>query len=131
VKWLWLVLLVGGCARPPACLLPGQTRMVAIEMFFGRGIVGRGPVTEAEWAGFAAREIAPRFPDGFTVLDGQGQWRDPRTGRVGGEASKVVLIDVAAGGDLAARVQAVALAYRLAFRQLAVGVASHDVCAAF
>jgi hypothetical protein len=105
--------------------------MVAIEMFFGRDVAGRGPVTEAEWAGFAAREITPRFPDGFTVLDGRGQWRDPQTGRVTGEGSKVVDIDVAAGGDVAARVAAIAAAYRRDFRQESVGISSHDVCAAF
>ncbi len=126
-----LVLLVGACAARPACLLPGQTRMLAIEMFFGRDITGRGTVTEAEWAAFAAREMTPRFPDGFTVLDGRGQWRDPRTGAIGGEASKVVLIDVAPADDVAARVDAVASAYRREFRQLAVGVSSHEVCAAF
>ncbi len=126
-----LVLLLGACTARPACLLPGQTRMLAIEMFFGRDIAGRGPVTEAEWAGFAAREITPRFPDGFTVLDGRGQWRDPTTGKVGGEASKVVLIDVTAGSDAAARVDSVASAYRHAFRQIAVGISTSEVCAAF
>lgn len=133
MRWgvVGLVLLLGGCATPPACLLPGQTRMLSIEMFFGRDIAGRGPVTEAEWAAFAAQEITPRFPDGFTVLDGRGQWLNPRTGTIGGEPAKVVLIDMAAGRDVAARVEAIASAYRSAFRQIAVGVSSHEVCAAF
>ncbi len=41
---------------------------------------GRAPLTDAEWAEFAAQTITPNFPDGFTVFDGEGQWRNPQTG---------------------------------------------------
>jgi hypothetical protein len=88
-------------------------------------------VSEAEWAEFAAREITPRFPDGFSVFDVRGQWLNPRTRAIGREDSKMVRVVVPGGGDLGARVEAVSLAYRRRFHQEAVGVVSSAVCAAF
>ncbi len=127
-----IVLPLCGCvATRPACLLPSQKPMLAIDMFFGRDIAGRAPVSEAAWAAFARAEITPRFPDGFTVIDARGQWLDPETNSIGAEASKMVRIDVAPGADVAARVAAVADAYKARFHQMAVGVSSAAVCAAF
>jgi hypothetical protein len=80
----WL-LLFAGCAELPApassCLLPAEQHMLVAELFFGHNIKGRQPLSDAEWAEFAAQTIAPNFPDGFTLFDGEGQWRNPGTGR--------------------------------------------------
>jgi hypothetical protein len=120
--------------RPAAvasCLLPAQRPMLEIDFFFGRDIEGRKPLTDAEWAAFAAAELTPRFPDGFTVLDGHGQWLNPQTHTIGGEGSKLVRAVVTPGPDVAAKVEAVSLAYRQQFHQVAVGVVTAPVCAAF
>jgi len=83
-------LLLAGCAEspgpiPPAapytCRLPAEEQMLVAELFFSRGIDGREPLTDAEWAEFAAQTITPDIPDGFTVFDGEGQWRNPRPGK--------------------------------------------------
>ena len=66
--------------------------MLVAELFFGRNINGRAPVTDAEWAEFAAWVITANFPDGFTVFDGNGQWRNPQTGRIGHEPTKILLV---------------------------------------
>jgi hypothetical protein len=127
-------LAIAGCNAAPvagACLLARQKPMVSVDFYFGRDIAGRGPLTDAEWADFAAREITKRFPDGFSVLDGGGQWRDPESGTVTREASKIVRVVVPGGGNVSARVEAVSLAYRQQFHQQAVGVVSAPVCAAF
>jgi len=34
-------------------------------------------VTEQQWADFVAAEITPHFPQGLTIDDAVGQWRDP------------------------------------------------------
>jgi hypothetical protein len=82
-------MLIAGCAEPPGptlpalpytCLLPEEQRMLVAELFFSRSIKGRGPLSDAEWTEFAAQTITPNFPDGFTVFDGEGQWRNPQTG---------------------------------------------------
>jgi hypothetical protein len=62
--------------------------MLVAELFFGRGIKGRESLTDAEWAEFSAQTIIPNFPDGFTVFDGEGQWRNPQTGHIAGSRTK-------------------------------------------
>jgi hypothetical protein len=124
--------MVSGCAAPPtACLLPRQTRTVKVDLYFGRDVEGRAPVSDAEWADFARTEITPRFPDGFTVVDARGQWLNPRTQLIGGEATKLVEIAAPDGAKTAMGVEAISQAYRVRFHQDSVGVTSVDVCAAF
>ena len=123
---------VSGCAAEPgACLLPGQTRMVEVDLYFGGAVSGRGPVSEVEWADFARAEITPRFPDGFTVIDARGQWLNPRTGRIAEEPTKLVQIVAPRGATTAAGLTTIAAAYRARFHQDAVGITSVGVCGAF
>jgi len=121
----------GVASMPGACVLPTQKPMIDVDFYFGRDIASRAAVTDAEWEAFAAREITPRFPDGFTILDAQGQWRNPTSGKVTREASKLVRVIAPGGGNLSARVEAISLAYRQRFHQDAVGVVTTPVCAAF
>jgi hypothetical protein len=126
------LLLFAGCAvQPPPCLLASQRPMAVIDMFFGRDVPGRAPVSDDEWAAFVAAQVAPRFPAGFTVFDASGQWLSPAGGRVVREASKMVRMVAPAAPDLAARVQGVSDAYKGLFRQESVGVVSTEGCAAF
>ena len=90
---------LAGCSASPAsstapyaCLLPFEQRMLVAELFFGRGIAGRAPLTDAEWAEFAAQTIAPNFPDGFTVFDGRGPLAQPATGYAVGERTKILIV---------------------------------------
>jgi len=135
----WLLLLAG-CADfpeslPPAtpysCLLPAEQRMLVAELFFGRGIKGRQPLTDAEWAEFAAQTITPNFPDGFTVFDGEGQWRNPQTGQIAGGRTKILLVAAKREPDLARRLSTVIDAYKTQFHQRSVGIITRDACAAF
>jgi hypothetical protein len=130
----WLLLLAG-CAEPPAtaspCLLPAQQRMLVAELFFGRNIKGRQALSDAEWAEFAVRTIAPNFPDGFTVFDGEGQWRNPLTGQIAGGGTKILLVAVKSEPDLSRRLSAVIDAYKAQFHQQSVGIITRDTCAAF
>jgi hypothetical protein len=118
-------------AQPYACLLPGEQRMLVAELFFGRDIAGRGPLTDTEWSEFAAQAVTPNFPDGFTAFDGDGQWQNPGTGRIARERTKVVLVAAKRQPDLAPRLQAVIDAYKRRFHQQSVGVITRDSCAAF
>ena len=126
---------LSACAAPPApvysCLLPEEQRMLIAELFFGRDVKGRGPLSDAEWAEFAEQTITPSFPDGFTVFDGEGQWRNPRTGRIAREPTKILLVASNRTPDLARRLAAVIDAYKARFHQQAVGVITRDSCAAF
>ncbi|MDC7788640.1 DUF3574 domain-containing protein [Rhodoplanes sp. TEM] len=137
-----------------------ETVSVVTELFFGRDADGRRVVSEADWADFLAREVTPRFPDGLTVYDARGQWRDAK-GRLAREATKVLLLvtpadaaapaapgaavagtSVATAGATAAasvlagprredRVAAIVDAYKRRFRQKSVLVLTRSACARF
>ena len=87
---LALPLLLAGCAAPPACP-PGMREATEASLFFGRSRAGMEVVSDADWTGFLAQVVTPRFPDGLTVLDAAGQWRD-RTGRIDRERAKLLLL---------------------------------------
>ena len=53
---------------------------------------GARPLSEAEWRAFAAEIVTPNFPDGFTAFDAEGQWRNPATGAVARQPTKVLLV---------------------------------------
>lgn len=105
--------------------------MLVAEVFFGRDIPGRAQLSEAEWGTFAADTITANFPDGFTVFDGEGQWRNPATGAIARQPTKVLLVAVPRHPDLAGRLGAVIDAYKARFGQQSVGVITRDSCAAF
>ena len=135
------LLALAGCAAvptppapsPPAyvCLLPSEQRMLVAELFFGRDIKGRAPLTDAEWAAFIENIITPNFPDGFTVFDGEGQWRNPRTGHIARAPTKVLLVAAPRTPDLARRLSAVIDTFKSQFHQQSVGLITRDSCAAF
>ena len=89
-------------------------------------------MTEAEWARFMAEVVTPAFPDGLTVLDGMGQWRNA-AGRVSREDSKILLL-VLPGQDQAAasaRLAPVTAAWKARFAQESVLTVFRAGCAAF
>ena len=116
---------------PYACVLPTERRTLVAEMFFSRGIKGREPLTDVEWAEYAAQTITPNFPDGFTVFDGEGQWRNPRTGAIAHDPTKILLVAVKPEPGFAGRLAAVIDAYKLRFHQQSVGIITRESCAAF
>jgi hypothetical protein len=101
------------------------------QLYFGRSIPGGGEVDEAAWAAFLTAELGPRFPDGFTVLDATGQWRDPETGALTEERTKLVEIAVPASAETARRLEEVRAAYRTRFAQRSVGLVTTPACADF
>jgi hypothetical protein len=124
-------------AAPPSpapyqCILPQEQRMLVAELFFGRDKAGRKAVSDAEWADFLAKTVTPNFPDGLTVFDGYGQWRNPETGLIGRSPSvKIVLIAAKRSPDLAGRLNTVMEAYKTRFHQQSIGIITRDSCAAF
>jgi len=117
-------------AQSVACSAPQQP-MQQIELMFGRNIGRRLGVSETAWSRFLAREVTPHFPDGLTVLDTAGQWRDPAGGRLLRESSKLVIIVTADDAAVRDRIASIVAAYKQQFHQKSVGVVTSPVCAAF
>ena len=132
-----LVLPVAGCqtlATAPIvgpCSYPASKQMLLVEMAFGRNVKGGPGVSDADWEQFQRETLSEQFPDGLTVLDGIGEWADPRAKRMLTERSKWVIV---AAPDNSATVQAIKTvtdAYKRRFGQDSVLVITNTRCVAF
>ncbi len=133
MRWLVLAALavLPSCAvLPQVCTLPAQAMLTA-ELTFGRKIGDRIGVSEAAFATFVAREITPRFPDGLTVIDAKGQWRDSDRVTIVREPSKIVLLTVADDPARRADIAAIAEAYKRQFQQQSVLTSIRATCVTF
>ena len=116
---LVLALTLGSCApavraNPPAP--PAAEAWVADRLYFGRSIPDGGTVSDTAWAAFLAEVVTPRFPDGLTVLRGEGQWRDS-AGAIIQEASFVLELYHPASAGAHAALEEIAAEYKRRFRQ--------------
>ncbi len=115
-----------------ACPLSTEKQANVAQLFFGRSIEGRKPLTDAEWSEFAATVLSRYFPDGFTAYDGDGQWFDPRSRKIVRERSKIVVIAFTGSDEeFSRKIHAVSSDYRGRFRQQSVGLITEKACAAF
>jgi hypothetical protein len=126
-----VLLAVAGCTPPqtaaPACPAPLKPAL-EVDLYFG-GEAGNGrAVSEAEWAAFLAEEVTPRFPDGLSVLDVAGQYREP-SGRTVRERTKLLVVVVFDAPAHRPKVQAVVDAYNRRHSQNSVFRTEHSVCA--
>ncbi|HUK57787.1 MAG TPA: DUF3574 domain-containing protein [Stellaceae bacterium] len=117
-------------AAQDACTLPGQTRMLVAELFFGRASP-KGEVTEEQWRAFLREQATPRFPAGLTAFDAFGQWQDPATQKIGRERTKVLLIATDDTDAARQKIADLAAVWRKKFAQKSVGIVTRDECAAF
>ena len=60
------------------------------ELYFGRSVPGGGLVSDQDWEEFLSNIVTPLFPDGFTVLNGRGQYREA-SGKIAREPSHVLV----------------------------------------
>src|SRR3569833_1817848 len=67
----------GAQAKAPMVCPTGQSRAETVELVFGRNEGDHLAVSEADWRRFIDEEVTPRFPDGLSVMDVQGQWKAP------------------------------------------------------
>lgn len=92
-------------------------RQQSSSLFFGTAIADQGRVEAADWGRFVDEAIVPRFPDGFTLLAGQGAWRSSRTGEVVREDSRILVV-VHEGDSAPDRaLDAIVADYKMRFRQ--------------
>jgi len=120
----------GAAAPAPAACAAGDTALVRDVVYFGRNRPDGGTVTDAEWQEFLDAVVTPKFPTGFTVLEGTGQWKG-RGGVVERERSAIVtFLHTGSGADRAA-VAEVAAEYKRRFQQEAVLRERAPACARF
>lgn len=120
-----LLLLALPAHAAPACA-PGITA----QLFFGRTSHGH-VIGAAAWRDFLATSVTPRFPDGLTVIEATGQWRQRSTGRIIAEPSTIVEIVTDDSAETQARLNAIRADYKSRFAQESVGLVTTPSCASW
>jgi Protein of unknown function (DUF3574) len=129
---LTLVLALGGGADAQLLdCLGGQRPSQVAELMFGRNIGSRLGVNEADWTRFVDREITSRFPNGLTMFNAAGQWRDEATNKIVREPSKLVQIVLPGQVDDIARLNEIVAAYKRRFKQHSVVMIVRPACVSF
>ena len=114
-----LALLAAGCtAHAPHCAAGAETAVLD-QLYLGASRPHAADVSAAEWAAFSRDEITPRFPQGYTVLEGRGQWRNA-DGSAAREASRVLQVVHPDDAATAAAMSEIAASYKQRFGQEAV-----------
>jgi hypothetical protein len=124
------MLLLAGCASVDRVCRAGLAPMSEAELFFGRDIHSHAVVSDEEWRRFVDDEIAPRFPDGFTVDDSTGQWRS-KDGTIVREVSKRLTIVLRGTANERKSIDAIREAYKRRFQQESVLLLEYPVCGSF
>ena len=121
---------LGACAQPgapPVCAAPLKPAL-EVDLYFGRDKQGGGEVSEAEWAAFLTDTVTPRFPDGLSVLNVEGQTREP-SGRIVRERTKLMVVVVFDAPAHQGKVREIIEAYNSRFGQHGVFRSEQPVCA--
>ena len=122
-----LIALTAASAAQPSLQCTGnQKPWIVAELLFGRS-----NVSDFNWDRFLTAEVTPRFPDGLTVYDARGQWRNPQTKTISRERTKVVMIAVPPDAGNDAKLQEIIAAYKTRFKQQSVGLIVRPSCVSF
>jgi hypothetical protein len=89
-----------------------------------------GRIGEGQWRAFLSKKVTPRFTDGLTVWEADGQWRGS-DGRINRERAKVLLLVHSENPQVRAALSAIIADYKHDFQQESVLWESAPVCAAF
>jgi Protein of unknown function (DUF3574) len=114
-----LAAALGACA-PHNAIEPCGTGQIS-RLYLGKRTPD-GPVSDVQWQRFIDEAATPMFPNGFTVLDAQGQWRNA-DGLLEREATRVLEIVHDQNPFTRERVHALANDYKRRFNQRSVLVA--------
>lgn len=125
-----MLLAVTGCASHPPVSVhtkdpasstlqgdatrPAQAQWVRTELYFSVGpLEGKeGVVSPARWREFLDQEVTTRFPDGFSVFDAYGQWKDHDAKVPERLATKVIVILHESSAKRESDIEAIRLAYK-------------------
>jgi hypothetical protein len=135
-----LVLAGSGCAtKPPAEIVSPvaaeTTRWLRTELYFAIGDWTETALStepESRWAVFLDAEVTPRFPDGLSVLDVYGQWREAKPGAaIKRERSRLLVIVHADTPEASAKIDAIRDAWKRATGEQSVLRVSQPAQASF
>jgi hypothetical protein len=100
------------------------------ELFFGRDRVGNEPVSETEFQRFVDTVVTPRFKDGLTMYNANGQYQ-METGELVHELSKVIVLLHDGSAARSSDIDTIREEYKRQFNQEAVLRIDSQPCVAF
>lgn len=107
-----------------------MSRMLRTTLYFGLARPGGAVVSEAEWRSFVSEEVTPRFPDGLTSWEADGQWRRD-DGTIIRERTRVLLLVHEEAADARSKIDALISRYKKLFEQKSVMWEAAPVCVSF
>ena len=125
------VLAANACAEIGTAPCPeGTDPFVEYQQFLGRSNQSGEVVDDAAWDAFLGDTVTPRFPDGLTVLEARGQWRDSE-GSIQKERSKLLIILAPPDDDGMRRIDEISDQYKSRFGQESVLQVVDETCVSF
>lgn len=106
------------------------SEMQVTELFFGRDRVNGAPVSDAEWQGFVDTSVTPRFQDGLTMFDVDGQYLMD-DGTLVRENSKVIILIHDGGASSSRDIDTIREEYKRQFSQESVLRMDSTACVDF
>ena len=126
-----MVLVLSGCGRASQCHPGGGQAMRIFDLYFGRSVSGHTSVSDSEWRDFRDHVITPALPDGYTVLDGQGAWRNPRSNTTISEATKILVVALPDAPESQGVINGIRSTWQHRFHQYVVGMTVQTGCGSF
>lgn len=117
--------MVGLLTTTPACTNcltraeSSQKTLIKDELYFGLSKPGGKTISEVEWQQFLNRVITPRFKDGLTVMDANGQYLN-NSGKLSREKTKLIILVYETNQSKNQMVQEAISSYKKTFQQEAV-----------
>jgi hypothetical protein len=100
------------------------------ELVFGMSRSSGPDITEAEFQSFIDDQVTPRFPDGLTVLGGNGQFKDS-SGTIVQEKSKLLILLYPFARKSSRKVEEIRSEYQAMFQQQSVLRIDEEMCVSF
>jgi len=100
------------------------------ELFFGLEKPNGSAVTADEFQYFVDTEVTPRFPDGLTLLTGQGQYKN-FSGDIVDEGLKLLILFYPFSRESSQAIDEIRDAYKNAFQQESVLRVDEQTCISF
>ncbi|QJT80185.1 DUF3574 domain-containing protein [Kosakonia sp. MUSA4] len=128
--------LLAGCAAPTSkqsvstqtCKVENQ--MQQTTLYYGLTRQGGKPITAQEWQQYVDNDVTPRFRDGLTAFDAQGQWLGSN-GKVSKEPSKALMLIHSVDAQTDAKIDTLREIYKSRFAQESVMRVDQPVCVQF
>ncbi|AUX21444.1 hypothetical protein SOCEGT47_019280 [Sorangium cellulosum] len=122
----------GSQPAPSASELPCETGepMIRTDLFFGLDRFEEPPVTAEEWQDFVDTAVTPRFEDGLTQFDVDGQYL-ATTGELIHEDSRLIMLLHDGGQSASDAIDAIREEYKARFDQESVLRIDEPVCVDF